>query len=413
MPSVSDHNLADFLFSDEENLLHPPAGFLRWIKDNSWAHSLFEPKMHGAMGPRIKLERGGETKQVINLSSYNYLGLATHPEVVFAAKAALDQYGTGACGSPILSGMSDIHQRLEHELAEFLGYEACMIFNSGFAGGMGSLVGVLRKGDVAILDEKAHLCLVDGVRLAKAKLVFFKHNDPDSLDEALKNSQGKRRIVAVEGVYSMDGDTVDLPKLMPVIAHHEAPIFLDEAHSILAFGARGRGILEHYGYEGQVGLHFATFSKSFAGAGGFTCGSRDLLHYMRFYINPYGFSCALPPSVVAGVRKGLEVATRDSTLREQLWENTRYFRKHALELGLNLGESQSHVLPIIIGSDRQLLYELTHDMNEKGLFLAPIDYPSVPEDSLRFRVAITAAHRREDLDQALQILKDTVVLRIC
>lgn len=409
MGREAESSLADFYFSDSEDPLIPPEAFTRWTEDGAWAMSLYEPQMLGAVRPRMEISRAGVVSKVVNLSSYNYLGLATHPEVVEAAQKALRDYGTGACGSPLLSGMSDLHRELEHKLAAFTGREDCILFNSGFAGGMGTLTGLLRKGDVAILDAKSHLCSIDGVKLSKARLVFFDHNDPDSLDQALQDSEGARRLVVLEGVYSMDGDTADLPRLLPVAEKHGVGVFIDEAHSILCYGAHGRGVVEHFGAERRVALQFATFSKAFAGAGSFTVGPRKLLQYIRYYINPYGFSCALPPAVVAGVSKALDVATRDNSLREQLWANTRYFREGALRIGLNLGESTSQVVPIIIGSDRRRLYELTRELHAKGLFLAPVDYPSVPEDGLRFRVAVTAAHTREDLDLALKILEDSVV----
>jgi 8-amino-7-oxononanoate synthase len=409
MGREAESSLADFYFSDSDDPLVPPEAFTRWTEDGAWALSLYEPQMLGAVRPRMEISRAGVTSKVVNLSSYNYLGLATHPEVVEAAQKALRDYGTGACGSPLLSGMSDLHRELEHKLAAFTGREDCILFNSGFAGGMGTLTGLLRKGDVAVLDAKSHLCSIDGVKLSKARLVFFDHNDPDSLDQALQDSEGARRLVVLEGVYSMDGDTADLPRLLPVAERHGVGVFIDEAHSILCYGAHGRGVVEHFGAEQRVALQFATFSKAFAGAGSFTVGPRRLLQYIRYYINPYGFSCALPPAVVAGVSKALDVATRDNSLREQLWANTRYFREGALRIGLNLGESTSQVVPIIIGSDRRRLYELTRELHAKGLFLAPVDYPSVPEDGLRFRVAITAAHTREDLDLALKILEDSVV----
>lgn len=409
MGREAEHSLADFYYSDSEDPLRPPEGFVQWAEAGSWAMSMYEPHMLGAVAPRMAIERAGEASDVINLSSYNYLGLATHPEVVEAAQAALRTYGTGACGSPLLSGMSDLHRALERELAAFLGQEDCILFNSGFAGGMGTLTGLLRKGDVAILDAKTHLCSIDGVKLSRAKLVFFDHNDPDSLDQVLKDTEGARRLVVVEGVYSMDGDTADLPRLLPVAEKHGVGVLIDEAHSILVYGAHGRGVVEHYGAERSIGLQFATFSKAFAGCGGFTVGPRALLHYMRYYINAYGFSCALPPAVVAGLRKALEVATRDNSLREALWANTRYFREQAAKIGLQLGEGSSQVVPIMVGSDRRRLYELTRTLHRRGLFLAPVDYPSVPEDGLRFRVAITAAHTRADLDRALEILEDTII----
>jgi glycine C-acetyltransferase len=208
----------------------------------------------------------------------------------------------------------------------------------------------------------------------------------------------------------MDGDTARLPELLEVTNKHGVGVMIDEAHSILAFGEHGRGVVEHYGMPPEaVGLQYATFSKSFAHTGSFVAGKRDLIRYLRLYVNGYAFSCALPPVIVAGVRKALEVATRDNSLRDKLWANVRHFREGAKTLGLDLGESDSQVFPIIIGGDREMLYRQCIAMNEAGLFLAPVDYPSVPEDSLRYRVAITAAHETADLDRALSILEDTLV----
>jgi glycine C-acetyltransferase len=310
----------------------------------------------------------------------------------------------------MLSGMTDLHRELEHELAKFTGHEDVMLFNSGFGGGLGTLTGVLRSGDLALLDAKCHLCLIDGVKLAKAKLQFFKHNDPASLAELLDKTEGRRRLIVIEGVYSMDGDTAKLPDIVKLANEHGVGIMIDEAHSILALGETGRGCLEHYGLPpSAVGLQYATFSKSFAHAGSFVGGKRDLIRYLRHYVNGYAFSCALPPVVVGGVLKVLEIATRDNSLREKLWANVRHFREGAESLGLNLGDSDTQVFPIIIGSDRQMLYEQCIAMNEAGLFLAPVDFPSVPEDALRYRVAITAAHETVDLDRALEILEGTVV----
>jgi glycine C-acetyltransferase len=409
MSSEAQYSLADFYFTDTDDPLVPPPEFGQWHHDGAWAFALFEPEMQGAVEPVMKISRGGKSRTVVNLSSYNYLGLASNPEVIEAGKKALAKYGTGACGSPMLSGMTDLHRELEHKLIEFTGHEDVMLFNSGFGGGLGTLTGILRKGDLAVLDEKCHLCLIDGVKLAKAKLQFFSHNDPASLDEALSKSKG-RRLVVVEGVYSMDGDSARLPELLEVANRHGVGLMVDEAHSILALGKTGRGVAEKYGLPpSAVGLQYATFSKSFAHAGSFVAGNRDLIRYLRLYVNGYAFSCALPPVVVGGLLKALEVATRDNSLREKLWANVDYFRAGAESLGLDLGESDSQVFPIIIGGDRQMLYEQCIAMNEAGLFLAPVDYPSVPEDSLRYRVAITAAHETVDLDRSLEILEATIV----
>ena len=410
MSSEAQYSLADFYFTDTEDPLIPPPEFGDWREKGAWAFALFEPEMQGAVEPVMKINRGGKSRTVVNLSSYNYLGLAAHPEVIEAGKRALAKYGTGACGSPMLSGMTDLHRELEHELARFTGHEEVMLFNSGFGGGLGTLTGILRKGDMALLDDKCHLCLIDGVKLAKSKLQFFAHNDPAALDEALTKTEGRRRLIVVEGVYSMDGDTAKMPELLEVANRHGVGMMIDEAHSILALGRNGRGVLEHYGLPpSAVGLQYATFSKSFAHTGSFVGGKADLIRYLRHYVNGYAFSCALPPAIVGGLLKVLELATRDNSLREKLWANVRYFREGAESLGLNLGDSDSQVFPIIIGSDRQMLYEQCIAMNDAGLFLAPVDYPSVSEDSLRYRVAVTAAHETVDLDRALEILEHTVV----
>ena len=229
---------------------------------------------------------------------------------------------------------------------------------------------------MAILDEKCHLCLVDGVKLANAKLRFFTHNDPAALDDALQKSEGRRRLVVIEGIYSMDGDMARLPELLEVTERHGVGVMIDEAHSILALGKHGRGCAEHFGLSPKsVGLQYATFSKSFAHTGSFVAGNRELIKYLRHYINGYAFSCALPPVIVAGILKGLEIATRDNSLREKLWANVRHFQSGAESMGLNLGEANSHVFPIIIGSDRQMLYEQCIAMNDAGLFLAPGELP--------------------------------------
>jgi len=403
------YSLADFHAGESDNLLVPPPDYAEWRRASVWATSLYERSLLGAPIPRTFVDLNGMRHPVLNFASYNYLGLARHPETVAAAKAALDKYGTGACGSPLLSGMTDVARDLEKRLSSFLGRESTMLFNSGFGGALGAMEGLLRKGDVAVVDSKAHMCLLDGARLSGAQIVTFDHNDAAALEGALVKTRGKRRLVVVEGIYSMDGDTADLPNLLPVAERFGAPVLIDEAHSILTMGKTGRGAAEHFGMEDRIGLKYATFSKAFASVGGFVSGRAETLDYMRYYANPYGFSCALPPAVAAATLAALDVATRDDTLRARLAGNATYFRNQLHSLGLNTGESTTHVVPIVIGPHRQLLYMLSHAMLGRGLFLAPVDFPSVPEDQVRFRCSITAAHTKKDLDEALDILEKTVV----
>lgn len=404
--------LADFFAPESEDALEPPARFFKWMDLCRRGRAMYEPRLLEGPASRTTLCCEGSPRKVINLASYNYLGLAGHPEVVDASRQALDRYGTGACGSPILSGMTDLHRTLEGELSDFLGREDTLLFNSGFAGGIGLIAGLLRKGDVAVLDSKCHACLVAGARLSGATIRFFHHNSPISLDRALFRRRGTRRLVVVEGIYSMDGDVADLPRLLPVVKEHGVSMMIDEAHSILACGPNGRGITEHFNCENDIRLMYGTFSKAFGGIGGFASGPKDLITYLRFFASSYAFSCALPPAVIAGLIASLKVARREPELRVTLQQNADYFREKLRGLGVDVGESTTQVVPIMLGGDRLLLYELCTEFRNRGLFLAPVDYPAAPENQLRLRAAITAGHTREDLDEALNIIEDVLVPRL-
>jgi glycine C-acetyltransferase len=408
-PEANRYSLADFYFSDTDNPLVPPPDYLSWRKDTAWATALYEPIMSGAADPVCTLELEDGPKEVINMTSYGYLGLVKHPKVVEAAKRALELYGVGACGSPILSGKSVRHRELEQGLCKLTGRESVLVFNSGFGGALGSVAGLLRKGDVAVVDERAHLSLLDGAKVGGARIVFFGHNNAASLDEVLSSTKGKRRLVIMDGIYSMDGDMADLPRLLEVTEAHGVGVFVDEAHSILCCGKTGGGVVEHFGARQRIGVHYGTFSKGFSSCGGFAAASPDIIEYLRFYANPYGFTCALPPATVAGINAVLEVMTEEPWRRERLWENGDYFKKQLNALGVNTGNSNSYVVPIVVGEDRPLLYELGHELRRRGLFVTPVDYPTVPLDQARFRASVTAAHTRDHIDKALQIIEDVFV----
>ena len=403
------YSLADFYFSDTEDPLIPPADYVAWRRDTAWATSLYEPILQGAAEPVCTLELEDGPHTVINMTSYGYLGLVKHPKIVEAAKQALDLYGTGACGSPILSGKSVRHRELETKLKDLTGREAILVYNSGFGGALGSTAGLLRKGDVAVADERAHLSMLDGAKVGGARIVFFDHNDAASLDRVLSETKGKRRLVLLEGVYSMDGDMADLPSLLDVTEAHGVGVFIDEAHSILCCGENGGGVVEHYGARSRIGVQYGTFSKGFSSCGGFAAASSDVIEYLRFYANPYGFTCALPPATVAGLCTALDVMKEEKWRRQTLWDNADYFKKQLVSLGVNIGRTNSYVVPIVVGEDRPLLYELGHKLRDRGLFVTPVDYPTVPLDQARFRASITTSHTRNDIDRALQIIEDVFV----
>ena len=401
-------SLSNFLAGESDDPLQAPASFTNWMRVGAWAVQLYEPELLATADARTVINYGGKPRPVINLCSYNYLGLANHPEVLAAAHEALRTHGMGACGSPMLSGMTDLHRELERRVAKFLRREDAMLFNSGFGGALGTISGLLRKTDVALLDNRSHLSLRDGAVLSRCRTEKFEHNDPASLDAALCRHKGRRQLVIVEGIYSMDGDFGNLKELIAVAESHGASVFIDEAHSMLACGEHGRGAAEKFGVEDRVPLLYGTFSKAFGALGGFVAGSKETLQYLRFYAHPYVYSCALPPVVIAAILKALELGTSQPELRAQLWENADYFHAQLRSLGLDTGESTTYVMPIVI-ADRERMYRLGHELRRRGLWVAPVDYPAVPQSRICFRACVTAMHTRADLDEALNILADTLV----
>jgi 8-amino-7-oxononanoate synthase len=401
-------SLGDFVVGDSEDPLVPPLAFTQWRQAGAWEATIYEPELLGPADARTTINYEGKPRPVINLCSYNYLGLANRPEVIAAARDALSKYGLGACGSPLLSGMTDLHRQLESRVAQFLGREDAMLFNSGFGGALGTISGLLRKTDVAVLDNRSHLSLRDGAVLSRCRVERFEHNDPASLDAALRRRKGRRQLVIVEGIYSMDGDFASLDGLLDVADAHKASVFIDEAHSMLGCGAHGRGAAEHFDVEKRIPLVYGTFSKAFAAVGGFITGPIETLDYLRYYAHSYAYSCALPPAIVAAVLAALEIAGRESQLRDRLWSNATYLREQLNGLGIDTGDSSTYIMPLVVG-DRARMYRLGHELRRRGLFVAPVDYPAVPEDRICFRACVTANHTRADLDEALNILADTFV----
>ncbi len=412
MANILDFSLADFFYNDNPDILSPPDDFEDWINDPRVRGSFrfFEQQFLEAPRTSSRVWSGvdGQKRQVVNLTSYNYLGLSTHPEVIQAAKDALDKYGMSASGAPLLSGTFDLHVELMQKLADFKQQEDCILFSSGIGGNMGAMQGILRKGDILILDEKAHKSLVDGGTLAGSKMLFFDHNDMDSLQAMLEKAKGKRILVAVEGVYSMDGDLVKLPEVVELCERYNAAIYIDEAHSTLMFGEHGRGVAEHFGLEDKVGVSFGTLSKAFGGVGGFICSNERIIRYLKGYSSPWNFSCAPSPPIVAGLLKALDVATRDSDLRDRLWKNVRYLTENLRSMGLDLGKTESQVIPIIIGSSGEKLIEFATEIQRRGLFLQPVDFPAVPAHARRFRISGSAQLTKEEMDTALNIIEDVI-----
>ncbi len=411
--NILNFSLADFFYNDNPDVLGAPADFEEWMAHPAVqkGFSFFEQVLLEAprVSTRILSNLDGKEHRMINLTSYNYLGLSTHPEVIAASKAALDKYGLGSSGAPLLSGTLDIHVEFARQLAEFKGKEDCLLYSSGLGANVGAIQGIMRKGDYLIMDEKCHKSLVDGGTLSGARMLFFDHNDMDSLQMMLEKAKGKRILVVVEGVYSMDGDLPKLPEILDLCDAYGAGSYIDEAHSTLIFGANGRGVAEHFGLEDRIGVSFGTLSKSFGGVGGFVCASKSLIRYLKGYSSAWNFSCAPSPAVTGGLIKALEIATRDSSLRDTLWANVSYMKEGLDGMGLDLGGSESQVIPIIIGPSGEKLMGYAGAMQKRGLFLQPVDFPAVPAHARRFRISVSSQLSQEEMDETLNIIEDVIV----
>lgn len=397
-------SLADFHIGHDQDPLRAPPDFTQWRAAAPQLHGLMERTLAAAADARTVLDVEGTERPVVNLASLDYLGVCRLPQAIEAQAEALQIWGSGACGVPLLSGMTRLHRELQNEMCRLTRRTGSILFTSGYAGALGLCSALLRRGDVAVLDELAHMSWVDGVRMAGATLVTFRHNDADALAEALARHEGRRRAVIVDGLYSMDGDLADLPRLLDVCDAHGVGLIVDEAHSMFALGEDGGGATAHFGEQERVRIVFGTFSKALSVVGGFAAGDADLIDYVRYYGHPYVFSAALPPAVVAGITAAVRTVSRDDALRRRLAENARFFRERLQSMGLDTGASESHVVPVIVGEDRKLLYQGVRELMLRGVFVCPVDFPAVPRDRVRFRCAVSAGHTREELDRALELI---------
>ena len=376
-----------------------------WGHARPWGYYLFGQPMQTAPRSVVDVVETKDRKHLanlINFASYNYLGLSYRREVIAAAQVALEKYGLGASGSPILSGMFDLHEELAEKLAQFKNAESVLLFPTGYGANLGLIAGLMRPGDSVIADQWAHASIVDGIVLSKAKARFFRHNDIDDLDKKLKRCTGKK-LVVVEGVYSMDGDVVDLPGVVETCRRHGARLLIDEAHSMFLFGESGRGVVEHFHLENEVDVHLGTFSKSLGGVGGYVAGSKKLINYLRGFARSYVFSCAMPPAIAAGLLKSLEIVQAEPELRARLWRNVEILQRRLREENVDIGDSASQVVPILIRDD-QKIFALAEELIHEGVYLQPIRYPAVGKHRSRFRISVSAAHTPEQLEKGVEII---------
>ncbi len=404
-PAFGDYDYSNFYYGagdDPLNLLRPFAEWYREARPNGYY--LYSEALGSAPSTRVRVRDGhtGEWRELLNLASYNYLGISYRPEVKKAAMEAVERYGLGASGSPILSGSFDVHEEFARELARFKDKEAAIVFPTGYSANVGFISALMRSGDTVFLDQYSHASIVDGAILAKSKTIFFRHNNPLDLERKIANVKGKK-LVVVEGVYSMDGDVCALPEVLEVAKRHGARMLIDEAHSTFLFGPNGRGVAEHFGLDKEVDFHLGTFSKSLGGQGGFVAGTQELIEYVNAFARSRFFSCNLSPVLTAGLLAALRIAAGEPQLRAKLWSNVAFLRRRFAEEGVDIGKSSSQVMPVMVNNDAKV-FAVAEKIQQRGLFLNPVTYPAVPKHKSRLRISVSAAHTEEDLETAAQTI---------
>lgn len=344
--------------------------------------------------------------KLIMIGSNNYLGLTQDPRVKKAAIEAIEKFGSGCTGSRFLNGTLTLHEELEEKLAAFMNVEAVLVFSTGFMTNQGVISAIVGRKDLVVGDNENHASIVDGTRLAFGRALKYRHNNIQDLDRVLtRNKSDENGILIIsDGVFSMGGDIVDLPALVAVAKKHGARVMLDDAHAVGVLGRNGRGTAEHFGLEKEVDLTMGTFSKSFASIGGFIAGSEAVVHYIKHVSRAFIFAASPPPASVATVIAAVDILQAEPERRERLWYNYHKMKKGFEQLGFNTGNSQTPIIPIIIGEDEKtfLLWRL---LFENGVFANPVISPAAPPGKALIRTSYMATHTEEELDKVLGIFE--------
>jgi glycine C-acetyltransferase len=342
-------------------------------------------------------------QQVLNFCSNNYLGLASHPHLVEAAKQAIDRYGIGPAAVRTIAGTMGLHLELERRLAAFKGVEAAITFQSGFAANLGTLPALAGKEDVIFSDELNHASIIDGSRLSGATIVRYAHRDPADLKKQIASSKAsafRRALIVTDGVFSMDGDVAPLDAILAVAREYDCLLMVDDAHGEGVLGRGGRGIVDHFGLHGQVDVEVGTLSKAFGVVGGVVAGSQRIVDWLRQRGRPFLFSSAMTVPDVAACLAGLDLLEGSTELVDRLWANTEYFKREMQGLGFDTGASTTPITPIMLG-EAPLAQDFSRKLFEAGVFAMAIGFPTVARGKARIRVMISAAHTPEDLDRGL------------
>lgn len=350
-------------------------------------------------------EHSNSYRKMLMFGSNNYLGLANHPYIIKKVTEAINEFGVGIGGPPLLNGYTKLHRMLEDKLAEFKNAEDAMIFSSGYGANVGLVSGLMNQDSVVLYDAYSHASFCDGIKLSGAQSFRFPHNDLKSLEARLRIIRSKSDcdvFIGVEGVYSMDGDTAPLDKLLILCKKYYAILIVDDAHGTGVMGENGKGTAEVYNIEGQVDITMGTFSKTFAVTGGFVAASKDIINYLRFFARSYMFSASVSPGVVATVLAGLEVIKAEPERLENLRANINYANNCLNNLGFE-ARNQSAIIPLRVPLNMNIR-EAAYEFHKRGIFINSIEYPAVPLSQQRFRISLMATHTKNDIDRLIQAI---------
>ncbi|SDY49777.1 glycine C-acetyltransferase [Thermoactinomyces sp. DSM 45892] len=366
----------------------------------SWKDTgMYRPltEIESEQGARVVI-RG---KEVIQLSSNNYLGLTTHPRLRKAAIEAVEKFGAGTGSVRTIAGTFSLHEEFERKLAEFKHTEAALVFQSGFTANVGVVATILSAEDVVISDELNHASIIDGIRLTKAGRRIYKHVDMEDLEKALQETQSARmRLIVTDGVFSMDGNIAPLPQIVELAEKYHAIVMVDDAHASGVLGRNGRGTVDHFDLNGRVHIQIGTLSKAIGVLGGYVAGPKVLREYLIQRARPFLFSTSHPPAVTAACLEAVNVLLEEPEIMERLWDNARFFKEGLSQLGFNTGHSETPVTPVIIGDDA-LTMKFSDALFEEGVYAQGIAFPTVQKGKARVRTIVTASQTKDDLQKAL------------